>query len=139
MQGQAAENKIEITNEQKQELGRVGSTLKRFLIADGVLVLFLTAGFLSPKMTNFGSDFTVMAASEYQGKSSPLDVPREPARERAPKIPRLSARTMPLPVEIPINASLTPPPPQIESSETQPAVVSKADAEADLTMPKRRT
>lgn len=141
MNTEIVDNKSDITVEQNTELRRLGGTLRYFLIANVVLVLVLTFGFVFPTKIDGQAlgQSSVASAADYQGKSSPLDIPREAKPEPKAQVPKYSARTYPLPVAMPINASLTltePPQPNVVS---KPTAVSPADAEADLTMRKRTT
>ena len=131
MNTQAAENINEITPKQLEEARRLGKILRHFLVADTVLVLFLTFGYAFPskieKLQTSDADATYRASYENVAKSSPLDIKRESARTARVQVPRLSARNMPLPVAMPVRNTL--------SFEDR----SPADAEADLTMKRRTT
>jgi len=140
MGAETVENKMDGTVEQTVEFRKLGTALRYFLIADVAVILFLTFGFVFPtKIGGPGSRDGVFAASEYQGKSSPLEIRREPAAEPRTEVPRFSARTYPLPSPVPINASLTLMDPGTGNVGIKPAAVSPADAEANLTMRKRTT
>jgi hypothetical protein len=97
---QATDN-LELTESQKNTLEHLRKTLLGFLIADVILVLYLTFGMVFPSKTALAISDTEIAAATVPApsadaanspaKSSPLNVNR-PRKQKHVKVPVVSAR-----------------------------------------------
>jgi len=127
---------------EQTEFSKLGHWLRTFAVADGVLVLFMSFGVVFPTKMKPAEPGEAMPDSyyNYSAKTSPFEIQRRNVQERRTKPVVISARTLPLPSQTPLQVE-APVRNVIYSTgqQVRPATTTPADAEANLTMKKRTT